>query len=270
MPNTLRDQYGPWALIAGGSEGIGLAFARQLAAAGVNLLLLARREQPLDAARRALADFPVTVRTHAMDLTAADMARQLAGITAGLEIGLAIYNAGAMHGAAHFLDAPLDKALQLVALNCTGPLTLVHQLARPMRERGRGGIILLSSGAGLAGGGYIAAYAATKAFDIVLAEGLWAELQPHGVHVLGLIAGATDTPAMASAGIDFAPGEAMDPEDVAREGLEQLPHGPVHAAGAQNRAAAAFMRGAERRQAVALMTAGSAALFGLPAPELPA
>jgi len=201
MSNTLLQQYGPWALIAGGSEGIGLCFARQLAAAGINLVLIARRSAPLQAAKeQLLRDYPVEVRIQPLDLTAADLEAQLIGLT---------------------------------------------------------------------GGAYIAAYAATKAFDIVLAESLWAELAPCGVHVLSLVAGATDTPAMTASGIRFEPGYAMDPMAVAREGLAQLPHGPLHVAGDNNRGVAAILRSEDRRQSVALMSAGSAALYGLPVPQLP-
>jgi uncharacterized protein len=263
-------QYGPWALIAGGSEGIGLSFAQQLAAAGVNLLLLARREEPLAAAASQLQDkYSVEVRTHALDLTATELETQITEITRGLEIGLLIYNAGAMHGAALYLDEPLEKIQNLIALNCHGPTLFTHLLGEKMRARGRGGIILLSSMSGLTGGAYVAAYAATKAFDIALAEGLWAELHPHNVHVLGLIAGATDTPAMAASGINFAAGEAMDPDDVAREGLAQLSQGPIHIVGENNRMGAAFLRSENRRQTVSLMTQGAAGLYQLPVPDLP-
>ncbi|MFT4517728.1 MAG: short-subunit dehydrogenase [Halioglobus sp.] len=271
MNNTLLQQYGPWALIAGGSEGIGLSFARELAAAGINLILLARRSEPLEAARQLLcADYCVEIRTHEIDLTSVALESQLQEITAGLEIGLLIYNAGAVHGAALFLSEPLDKARNLINLNCLGPTIFAHHLAGPMRERGRGGIILMSSMSGLAGGAYVAAYAATKAFDIVFAESLWAELTPTGVHVLGLIAGATNTPAMAESGATFESGQAMDAAQVAREGLAQLAHGPLHIAGDDNRAGAAFLRGEDRRLSIALMSSGSAALYGLEVPDLPA
>lgn len=270
MAKQLAHQYGPWALIAGGSEGIGLELALLLAAEGINLVLLARREQPLASARAKItAAHPVDVRTHALDLTAPDLEQQLATITDELEIGLLIYNAGAMHGVGQFLDEPLDKSRRLVALNCTGPITLCHHLGGLMRERGRGGIILLSSLSGLTGGAFVATYSATKAFDITLAESLWAELHPHGVHVLGLIAGATDTPAIAATGVDFSDGQAMTAGDVAREGLQRLPHGPLHIAGEGNRMAEPFLRGTDRRQSVALMTAGAASLYDLRAPELP-
>ena len=270
MNQTLHSQYGPWALIAGGSEGIGLAFARQLAKAGINLILLARRDGPLQAAREQLLEkFDIDVRVHSLDLTAPGLEHTLAQITKDLEIGLLIYNAGAVHGAARFHDEPLDKALQLIALNCTGPATFAHHLGGRMRDRGHGGIILLSSVSGLSGGAYIATYCATKAFDIAFAEGLWAELTPHGVNVLGLIAGATDTPAMADSGIAFEPGQAMDPADVAREGLEQLSHGPIHVAGAGNRDSAGLMRDANRRMTVGFMSMGAATMYGKNVPELP-
>jgi short-subunit dehydrogenase len=270
LNNRLQERYGPWALIAGGSEGIGLCFARRLAAAGIHLHLLARREAPLAAARHSLrSDFDIEVRTHALDLTEPGLEARLDALTGDSEIGLLVYNAGALHDAALFHDEPLDKATTLVALNCTGPLLFSHRLGSAMRERGRGGIILLSSMAGLCGGGYVAVYSATKAFDITLAEGLWAELAPHGVDVLGLVAGATATPAMASAGIVFDEGEAMAADQVALEGLERLPHGPLHVAGEDNREAVAFLRGPGRRQPVALMTAGAAGLFGLAPPALP-
>ncbi len=258
--------YGPWALIAGGSEGIGLAFARELAAAGINLLLLARREEPLQLAREQLrAEHPVQVSCAAVDLTAAGLEQQLAELTEGLDIGLLVYNAGATHGAGLFHDQALDAARRLVELNCHGPVTLCHALGGPMRARGRGGIILVSSMSGLTGGGYVATYCASKAFDIILAESLWAELKPFGVDVLGLVAGATDTPAMARSGV--AIGEAaMRPEQVAREALEALPAGPLHVAGADNRAFASLLRGEDRARSIAMMSQGAAGMYGKPWP----
>lgn len=266
----LSSRYGPWALIAGGSQGIGLAFAQQLAAAGLNLVLLARREEPLAQARQSLSEnYPIEVRTLAIDLTEPTLAAQVSELVHALDVGLLIYNAGAVHGACEFLDTPLAAKEKLIALNCTGPVVLTQLLGPRMRQRGSGGILLVSSMSGLTGGAYVASYAATKAFDIVLAEGLWAELLPHGVDVLGLIAGATDTPAMRDSGVDFSQNSAMSADQVAREGLAQLRHGPVHVAGDNNRAAAAIMRAENRRQSVALMSAGAAHLYKLPLPDLP-
>ena len=169
-------KYGPWALVAGGSEGIGRSYALQLASRGLNLILVARRQQPLDAtAREILEHFDVQVSTHSADLTTLDPEHGLDEIVDGREVGLLVYNAGATHGAGFLIDNPLRNALGLVRLNCMGPLILVHSLGSRMRDRGRGGIILMSSMSALGGGGYVAAYAATKAFDRALAEALWWE-----------------------------------------------------------------------------------------------
>lgn len=274
MEHITTENYGPWALIAGGSEGIGLAFAEVLAARGFNLILLARREDPLQQARAALqTQYGVEVITHSVDLAGTALESQLDALVGELEIGLLIYNAGATHGLGLFLDNSLESAQTLVRLNCHGPLLFCHRLARPMVARGRGGIILLSSLSGLAGGGYIATYSATKSFDIGLAEGLWAELKPRGVDVLALIAGATDTPAVISSGANFSDETAqpMRSVDVATEGLTQLGAGPVHIAGADNRAAGEFLRGPAREDPVQMMTAGGAILYGMPYPiEAPA
>lgn len=264
--SSFSERYGPWALIAGGSEGIGLEFARKLAQGGINLLLLARRAAPLQCAReQLLAESAVEVRTAAVDLTAEDLECRIDELCSGLEIGLLIYNAGATHGVGLFLDEPLEKARQLVRLNCDGPLTLCHRLAGPMRQRGRGGIILMSSMSGLTGGAYIGTYTATKSFDITLAESLWAELNPHGIDVLCLIAGATDTPAMAASGIALGD-NAMAAAEVAAEGLAALPQGPVHVAGENNRMFASLLRGEDRRQSIELMSQGAAGMYDRPWP----
>ena len=267
MSVSLEQQYGPWALVAGGSEGIGFEFARRLAAEGINLLLIARREAPLLEAQQQLqAEFAVEVRVASVDLTASDLQQRIAEITEGLEIGLLIYNAGATHGAELFLDAPLSKAQQVVSLNCVGPITLCHQLGQGMRERGRGGMILLSSMSGLSGGAYVGAYAATKSFDIVFAESLWAELKPFGVDVLALVTGATDTPAMARAGVAMANYSALTPQQVAEEGLDALGRVPFHAVGEDNRTMAELVRGGDRAQLIEMMSMGAAGMFEKPYP----
>lgn len=267
MSDKLNSQYGPWALIAGGSEGIGLEFARRLAADGINLLLIARGQQALEQAGAGLRDeFDVEVRTTALDLTSPDLPQRLEQLTEGLEIGLLIYNAGATHGAELFHDSPLDDALQLVALNCAGPLLLCHLLGGRMRQQGRGGIILLSSLSALSGSAYVATYAATKAFDIGFAESLWAEMKPFGVDVLALVTGATDTPAMARAGADMSAYPPLSPVQVADEGLQALGRVPFHAVGEGGKLLAGMARGGDRAQLINTLSAGAAGMFGKPWP----
>jgi len=207
----------------------------------------------------------VSVRTMAIDLTAADAVAQLGNATSDLEIGLLIYNAGATHGVAQFHDKAVDEHLGLVSLNCTGPLLACHHFGAPMLERGRGGIVLVGSMSGTAGSALNVAYSAAKAFEQVLAEGLWYEMRPHGVEVLALVAGATRTPSLERSGMtgtssDFAP---MEPDDVAREGLANLGNGPVWVAGDTNRTGFDYLRGLPRRDAVTVLSEAARAFWGL-------
>ena len=262
---TFCERYGPWALVAGASDGIGECFARAIAARGVSPLLLARREPKLaELAAELRARHGVDARTIAVDLTAPDLDARVAQATRDLEVGLLVYNAGAVHGARAFHDLPVEHAQGLVALNCTGPLLLVHRLGSAMRARGRGGIVLMGSMIAFSGSAWVATYAATKAFLRILAEGLWHELRPHGVDVLGAVAGATRTPSMLASSPGFAdyPG-AMDPDEVARGALAFLGRGPLWVAGAANRATAKALCPVPRIPVINAMSEASASIYGL-------
>lgn len=225
--------YGPWAVIAGGSEGVGAEFATQLATAGRNLVLIARKPDPLRSTAEHCRDRGVQVRTLALDLVAPDAVSAVAEATADLEVGLLVYNAGANTCSEQFLDGDLADFGRVVDLNITAQLALVHHFGRPMRERRRGGILLVGSMAGYLGSVRHTVYGGVKAFGRIFAESLWLELREYDVHVLELVLGVTRTPAMERAGLNFdVPGlRVADPADVAREGLAQLPHGPVYVAG---------------------------------------
>lgn len=265
---SFKHQYGPWALIAGGSEGIGLAFAELLAQRGINLVLLSRNDQKLSDARATIRrQSAVDVRCIRIDLSGDDYMPSVIQATADIEIGLLIYNAGAVHGAELFLDQDVTSATHLVNLNCRGPVLLAHHFGRLMRNRRRGGMILLSSMAALAGGSYIATYAATKSFDIVFAQSLWHELKSDNIDVLGLIAGATATPAMAASGFDLSQGDEdgapvfMSSVAVAQEGLDNLKNGPIRVAGEGNRAALDWFSSLPRAELVELMSQATADLY---------
>lgn len=262
--NARAMQYGPWALILGGSEGVGASFARKLAAQGLHLMLVARNAVPLEALAQALRrEHRVEVRTLAQDLTRPDAAANIIAFTGEAEVGLLIANAGAAHGVTDFLDAPADAAQRLLALNAGTPLALIHHYAGAMRARRRGGLILVGSMAGYCGGPGIAVYSAAKAFLRTFAEGLWLELQPHGVRVLGLILGATRTPAMLRAGfeLDRAGHPAADPDAVAQEGLDHLADGPIHVAAGLG-ATAQAIAGGPRAEVVKAMAQATQAMRG--------
>ncbi len=222
--------YGPWAVIAGGSEGVGAEFATQLANDGFNLVLLARKPGPLEATAAACRDLGVEVRTLAIDLTSPTAVTEITEATTELEVGLFVYNAGANSYGHPFSAGELSGFQGVIDLNITAMLALVHHYAQPMKERRRGGILLVGSLAGYVGASHEAIYAAVKAFGRIFAEGLWVELKDYDVDVLELVLGVTRTPAMERAGLDFTiPGmHVSEPGDVAREGLAHLGDGPVH------------------------------------------
>ncbi len=246
----LRALYGSWAVIAGGSEGVGAAFARLLADAGINLVLAARKPGPLTDTAEACRARGVDIRTVAADLTQ-DGVDRIIGAAADIEVGLLICNAGADTYGKEFLDGDLAEIRRVIDLNITAPLALVHHFGNSMRHRRRGGILMVGSLAGYAGSVRHTVYGGAKAFGEIFAEGLWLELRDHGVHVLELVLGLTRTPAMERVGINFdMPGlRADDPHDVAREGLKQLPNGPVWVVGT-NVALAARRRDPNRAEVV--------------------
>ena len=231
-PVTDLASYGPWAVIAGGSEGVGAEFARLLVDAGVNLVLIARKPAPLEATAAECRQ-GVEVRTLAIDLVDPAAVGKIAEVTADLEVGLLIYNAGANTCSEQLLDGDLAEFQRVIDLNVTAMMALVQHFGRPMRERRRGGILLVGSMAAYLGSMRHTVYGGVKAFGRIFAEGLWLELREYDVHVLELVLGVTRTPAMQRVGLNFdVPGlRVARPADVAREGLEQLANGPVFVAG---------------------------------------
>jgi hypothetical protein len=251
-----RSRYGPWAIVAGASEGLGAAFARALARRGVDLVLAARRRDPLERLARELAGaHGVEVRCLDGDLASAATTARLAAEASRREVGLLVYNAAhaAVGDFSSMASADLERT---VDVNVRSPLALARAVLPGMVDRGRGGVVLMSSMAGNQGTARIAAYAASKAFNRVLAEGLWKELAPRGVHVLACTAGAVRTPGYrgASAGRE-APG-TLDADSVAEAALGALGRGPVVVPGVVNRIAAALLaRLLPRRAAIVLMAA---------------
>ena len=260
MAASFASRYGPWAIIAGASEGLGAAFAAALAARGVNLVLLARRAALLqDLAETLRANAQVEVRTQACDLAREDLAAVLGALAADVEVGLGIYNA-AYAPVGELLERSLDDLDRVVDVNVRGPLVFARTLAAHMVARRHGGIVLMSSLAGDQGAPRIAAYAASKSFNRVLGEGLWRELRPKNVDVLVACAGAIRTPGyLKSAGRD-APG-ALDAATVVEAALTALGSGPVVTPGATNQLARFVLgRLLPRRAAIEIMARSTAGL----------
>jgi hypothetical protein len=258
-----RERYGAWALIAGASVGLGEAFARQLAGRGLHLLLIARRQEALATLADELrAKYAVEARTLAVDLARPDLATLVGEFTAGLEVGLLVYNA-AHSVIGPFLDHPVADHLRVVDVNCRGPLLLSHLLGKGMATRGRGGIVLMTSTAGSQGGPWIASYAASKAFNLLLAEGLWDELGAHGIDVVACRAGATATPGYAASKPRPSRVPLLSPDFVAEKALAALGRGPSVVPGIFYRWSAFLMnRLMPRRMAIRIMGRATRKLYG--------
>ena len=239
--NDFRARYGPWAVVAGASAGLGAEFATQLAAKGLNLILIARRGELLEALGAQLtAQFDIDARALALDLARADAADIITAETSEKEVGLLVYNA-AFSAIGPFLDRTLDDHLREIDTNVRTPLRLAHSLGQRMRARGRGGIILMSSLSATQGSPLISNYAATKAYNLILAEGLWDELRAQGVAVLACCAGATVTPNYAESAPARSFG-AMTPRAVVAATLAALGDEPSVIPGRGNQFAAFVLR----------------------------
>jgi short-subunit dehydrogenase len=256
--SDFAEKYGPWALIAGASEGIGACLADELGKRGLDLVLVARNGALLEeVAAGVRARHGVEVRPVVLDLTAPDVGDQIATATEELEVGLVIYNAGASDRTTTFLENDLDYSLKQIKLDCIGPVVLARHFGPAMKDRGRGGIVLVASLACVAGSATLAMYSGVKAFQHNFAEGLWAELRPHGVDVVVAPLGMTYTPALQRMGITYDPNAQMLSEDVARELIENIGNGPVHVVGEHNRAIASQVWTIDRRALVEMMSAAS-------------
>jgi short-subunit dehydrogenase len=221
-------KYGPWALIIGGSEGIGRELALKLAARGLNTALTARKPAPLEETAAAVKRQSPgrEVRTMSQDVTATDMLAKIEAFTADIDVGLLIYNAGAMNRVPYFLSDNLDGHLHTIRMNCEGPTKLCYHFGHRMRKRGGGGIMLMSSPSGLIGSPRTATYGATKAFDLLLAEALWYEMAEDNIDVMCLVVGLTATPSHER----LMPGQKLDadtPEEIAQQGLDNFGKTPV-------------------------------------------
>lgn len=260
MPGNadFRSRYGPCALVAGAAVGLGAEWAGQIAARGLDLVLVDRDEEPLRATCAAIErQHGVAVTAAVVDLGRPDVVDALAPHLAGREIGLLVYNA-ALGTVAPFLEMDPAHMDAMLAVNCRGPMRLVHALAPAMVGRGRGGIVLLSSMSGNVGSAQLAVYAATKAFDLVFADALWAELHGRGVDVLAVQPGSTRTPGWLSSqapGADDAGAMVMAPADVVREALDALGgEATVLVPGEMNRLGAQAIAAMPRRAAIEMMS----------------
>jgi short-subunit dehydrogenase len=238
-----KRRFGPWAVVTGASSGIGRAIAGQLAANGINLVLAARRLSMLeDVGRELTRQHHIEHRSVGVDLAEANFLNTLVDATSDLDVGLLVSNAGDMN-LGEFLATPRDALIAELRVNAEAHLSLTHHFGQFLARRGRGGILLVSSVAGVQGVPYIANYSATKSYLLSLGEAVHRELSPRGVHVTVLVPGATATAMTARFGADkTAMGRLMMSADAcAAEGLAALAaNRAVRISGRMNRIAVAL------------------------------
>lgn len=213
-------RYGGWAVVTGASSGIGRAMAAELAAKGLQLVLVARGHAELERIGKDLSRrYGVEARVMAADLSTSSGLIRVETETKDLEVGLLVAAAG-FGTAGNFVDARLDDELRMLDLNCRAVLALSLHFGRRFAQIGRGGLILFGSIVGYQGTPNAAHYAATKAYVQTLGEGLHVELAPKGVDVLCSAPGPVNSSFARRAGMQM--GAAEKPETVARKTLVAL------------------------------------------------
>lgn len=278
---NVKARYGGWVLVAGASAGLGAAFAHESARLGFDVVLLARRADTLEGTAASIrAEHGVATRCIVADLAHDDVAEVVAAQTVDLDVGVLVYNAAAeLYGP--FLTLDHDAHRTNIAVNCYAPTVLAEHFGARMRDRGRGAIAIVSSLAALQGTRYLTIYAAAKAYELILAEGLWDELGDHGVDVLAYVVGATASSTWEGPAPDAYTGaeelsalqarilQPATPHDVAARLFTLLPHGPRQYSNLADEAAAhdgAAKPRAEVVRAMAAVTTGLARFAHLQKP----
>ena len=242
---TFLERYGNWGIVAGASEGVGAEYAEQLAARGMNLVLVARRLELLKSLSAHLSEeYGIRTKCLELDLSDVDAAENIVRFSMDLEVGLLVYNA-AYSAVGPFLEQPMAAHLRELQTNVHTPLKLVYLLAQHLLDRGHGGIVLMASLSAYQGSPYISNYAATKAFNIILAEGLWEEWRERGVDVLVCVSGAIKTPNFLASQPEKTGGlgdMTMEPAKVVSEVLEALGKQPYVIPGRMNRVSSFVLR----------------------------
>jgi short-subunit dehydrogenase len=254
---NFKQKYGNTALIAGASEGIGAAFATCLAAEGLDLVLIARRPEPLQQLAALLENkYNIKVFCIPCDLSDNNATEKIEKALNGKEINMLVYNAALSYIGPFIKNSP-DNQSKATRVNMITPLNMVRLFGEKMVTKGKGAVVLMTSMAGLQGSGFLTVYAATKAFNRILAESLWYEWKDCGVNVIACCAGATATPGYKSTNPEktgFLTPRVLQPDEVAVECLKKLGKQPSFITGRANRIASFFMQKImPRKMAVKIM-----------------
>ena len=236
MESNWKRRYGDWALVTGASSGLGADFVRQLAQKKMNIILVARRVDKMNAiAEEVENECSVKTQVIGQDLIKSDAVDNIRNKVGDKEIGVLINNAGyGVLGKFHKND--YDYQVEMVKLNCVVPVAITHAFIDPMVKRGRGAVIFLASTAAYQGVPFFSVYAATKCFNLFLAEGLWGEYRKQGIDIMGLSPGFTATEFQSHAHIKRTKGPTpARSEDVVELAIRKLGKKPSIVHGTMNK-----------------------------------
>ncbi|MEH6344801.1 MAG: SDR family NAD(P)-dependent oxidoreductase [Bermanella sp.] len=246
MIKNFKQQYGQWAVVIGGTSGIGESLSDLIAQQGINIILVARQKSVLVSKANDLSHrFSVEVKTIQADLSDANDITKVIEQTQELDVGLFIPCAGLeTHGA--LIDIPLEEELRLLQLNVISTLSLTRHFSQLFSNKGKGGILLVSSMSGHAPSPYTANYSGSKAYVLQLGLSLHWEMKQKGVDVTVLSPGFTTTP-MTKAFDELREGAenpfpVLTPNQVANEALNALGKQPLIIPGRKNRFMISIMR----------------------------
>jgi short-subunit dehydrogenase len=225
MNKRIKEKYGPWAIVTGGTEGIGKEFVRELLQTGISVLVVSRKPEKFEKLRTELnqGQKPLSETTElrylSLDLGEPGSVQKLEKETKDLDIGLLVHSSG--YGSiGTFETRSLENELSMVDLNARSTVEIVHRYIKKLRPRKHSGIILFGSLVGFQGAPNSATYSATKNFVQAFAEALYWEEKPNKIDILSVAPGPVETGFGKRAGMQM--GMAQSPEKIPRQALSKL------------------------------------------------
>jgi len=221
MKKLSKENYGEWALVTGASSGLGKEFAQQIASYGVNVILVARNKESLeDLSKSIRTTYKVETKIVIADLKQDNQIQSILDACQSLDVGLLVNCAG-LTLSKEYLDNNIEDEIDILNVNVKAPMVLAHYFGAKMRKQKKGGIIFISSIMAFAGASSWANYNATKAHNLLLAEGLGRELKKDNVEVLAMTPGTIQTGFQKASNTTTVLG-ALDVKDVVMDGLKSL------------------------------------------------
>jgi uncharacterized protein len=219
------ERFGQWGMVAGAAEGLGAAFCEELASKGMNIVMVDFNENGMESlAGKLEKTFNIRTKRLVLDLAVSNAPEQCMKAMNDVDCRLLVYNA-AYSRVKPFLSSDTAELDLYIGVNARTPLKLVYYFAHKLKaSKNSGGILLMSSLAGLWGTRLVATYSGTKAFNLLLAEALSHELKPYRIDVSACCAGATATPGYLGTNptYGFIRPSVMDPGRVASVALKKL------------------------------------------------